>query len=107
MVQADRDQALDAIRAFHDEHGRLPRWMEWEHAALDRPCARTIERRWGWLKLMTAARGGVEIEAKPSRRTFVRYFGTRGRVGRHSTYSDLDRPSLCRSTCFWDCPVCP
>jgi hypothetical protein len=33
LVQpASRDQALDAARAFHAEHGRLPRWREWERA---------------------------------------------------------------------------
>lgn len=42
---ADRERALDAVRQFHVQHGRLPLWLEWEHAAEDRPCARTIQRR--------------------------------------------------------------
>lgn len=32
MQHASRDQALAAIRQFHAEHGRLPRWREWEQA---------------------------------------------------------------------------
>jgi hypothetical protein len=50
MRPAARDQALHAVRQFHAEHGRLPRQQEWEHATPDRPCPRTIERRWGWRK---------------------------------------------------------
>ena len=115
MRPADRDQALDAVRQFDAERGRLPRHQEWERATPDRPCARTIERRWGWRNLLAEAigveAGGLElwegmtddrahgmltalIEArdelgrwpfaeewersgrKPSRRTFVRYFGS-------------------------------
>ncbi len=45
MQPASREQALDAVRAFHAERGRLPRWREWERATLTRPCAKTIERR--------------------------------------------------------------
>ena len=65
MRPADRDQALDAVRQFHAEHGRLPRQQEWEHATPDRPCARTIERRWGWRVLLAEAIGvepdGLEL----------------------------------------------
>jgi hypothetical protein len=46
MHPASRDKALDAVRAFHAEHGRLRRWREWERATASRPCAKTIERRW-------------------------------------------------------------
>jgi hypothetical protein len=52
MRPAARDQALDAVRQFHAEHGRLPRQQEWSHATADRPCTRTIERRWGWRSLL-------------------------------------------------------
>lgn len=65
MRPAERDQALDAVRRFHAEHGRLPRQQEWERAAADRPCARTIERRWGWRELLAEAvgvSGGEGIE---------------------------------------------
>jgi hypothetical protein len=65
MQPADRDQVLDAIRDFHAERGRLPLWSEWEHATPDRPCARTIERRWGWRNVMAEAVGvdadGLEL----------------------------------------------
>ena len=115
MRPADRDHALDAVRQFHAEHGRLPLQQEWEHATPTRPCTRTIERRWGWRNLLAEAAGvepdgldlwegmiddrantmlSAPIEArdelrrwpfaeeweqsgrKPSRRTFVRYFGS-------------------------------
>ena len=29
MKPAFRKQALDAVRAYYGEHGRLPRWHEW------------------------------------------------------------------------------
>src|SRR5215831_18616921 len=63
-----RDQALAAVRAFHAEHGRLPRWREWERATASRPCAKTIDRRWGWRELLAEAVG-------------VRPAGDRGLVG--------------------------
>ena len=57
MHPASHDQALDAVRAFRAEHGRLPRWREWERATAARPCAKTIERRWGWHELLAEAIG--------------------------------------------------
>jgi hypothetical protein len=52
-----REHALAAVRAFHAEHGRLPRWREWERATASRPCAKMIARRWGWRELLTEALG--------------------------------------------------
>jgi hypothetical protein len=57
MHRASREQALAAVRAFHAEHCRLPRWREWERASASRPCARTIEWRWGWRELLADALG--------------------------------------------------
>ncbi len=54
---ASRTQALDAVRQFQAERGRLPRWREWERATVTRPCAKTIERRWGWRELLAEAIG--------------------------------------------------
>src|SRR5438067_1212073 len=62
MRPSDRDQALGAIRSFHTGRGRLPRWREWEQATSVRPCARTIERRWGWRKLLAEAVGAEPDE---------------------------------------------
>lgn len=31
-----------------ETHGRVPMWDDWEHATQGRPCAKTVERRWGW-----------------------------------------------------------
>ena len=57
MQPASREQAVVAVRAFHAEHGRLPRWREWERAMASRPCAKTIQRRWGWRELLAEAIG--------------------------------------------------
>jgi LmbE family N-acetylglucosaminyl deacetylase len=57
MHPASRDQALDAVQAFHAERGRLPRWREWERATESRPCTKTIELRWGWRELLAEAMG--------------------------------------------------
>jgi hypothetical protein len=54
---ASRKRAFAAVRAFHAEHGRLPRWREWERATASRPCAKTIEQRWGWRELLAEAMG--------------------------------------------------
>jgi hypothetical protein len=57
MESASRDLDLAGVRAFHAEHGRLSRWREWERATASRPCAKTIERRWGWRDLLAEAVG--------------------------------------------------
>jgi len=57
MRPVSRQQALEAVRAFHAKHGRLPRWREWERATALWPCAKTIERRWGWRELLAEAIG--------------------------------------------------
>jgi hypothetical protein len=57
MHSASRDQAVAAVRTFHAEHGRLPRRHEWVRATASRPCAKTIERRWGWRQLLAEAMG--------------------------------------------------
>jgi hypothetical protein len=56
MQPASREQALDAVRLFHAERGRLRRWREWECATESRPCAKRIERRWGWREVLAEAR---------------------------------------------------
>jgi hypothetical protein len=55
--RASRDRAVAAVREFHAEHGRLPLRHEWERATAERPCARTIDRRWGWWALLAEAAG--------------------------------------------------
>jgi hypothetical protein len=113
---ASRDQAVAAVRRFYAERGRLPLRHEWERAVGARPCARTIERRWGWrtvlaeaidvdpgqvgaaweavvgqrshtmLDLLRSARDELgrwplaeeweRSRRRPSRRSYVRYFGS-------------------------------
>jgi hypothetical protein len=66
MHPASRDQALDAVRAFHAEHG--------PPVALARVGARdgleavrqTIERRWGWRELPAEAIGVRPAEVEVS-----------------------------------------
>jgi len=57
MRPASREQTVTAVREFYAEIGRLPFKREWERAASARPCARTIERRWGWRVLLAEAIG--------------------------------------------------
>jgi hypothetical protein len=91
---AARDQALDAVRAFHAEHGRLPRWREWERATASRPCAKTIERRWGWRELLAEAIGthpnqvDVSWEAVLDERAEAMLDGAEGRAGQARAMAD-------------------
>ncbi len=55
MRSLAHEEALNAVRQFYAQHGRLPRWREWEHATSGRPCAKTINRRWGWRELLAEA----------------------------------------------------
>jgi hypothetical protein len=61
MHPASRDRALAAVRVFHAEHSRLPRRRERERATESRPCAKTIERRWGWRELLAEALPFTEL----------------------------------------------
>ena len=47
--------AVQAMRAWVHALGRLPCERDWEHAEQERPCARTVRRRWGWYELMADA----------------------------------------------------
>jgi hypothetical protein len=66
---ASRDQALSEVREFFASNGRLPSQREWAAATVSRPCARTIERRWGWRELLAEAVGisAEQIEVQPGR----------------------------------------
>jgi len=61
----DRSTHLLHDAQFHAERGRLRRWREWELATASRPCAKTIERRWG---LVRPARRGRRRPAGAGRR---------------------------------------
>ena len=97
---ASREQALAAVRAFQTEHGRLPRWREWEQASASRPCAKTIERRWGWRELLAEAIGvrpndvdvsweGVLDDRAAAMLTELR--AARDELGRWPTATEWDR----------------
>jgi len=54
------DDALQALRRFHDEQGRYPTAAQWRRAAL-RPGATTIIRRFGqWSRAIAAAKAYAE-----------------------------------------------
>ncbi|MCA1700717.1 MAG: hypothetical protein LC790_18160, partial [Actinobacteria bacterium] len=54
------DDALQALRRFHEENGRYPTAAQWRRAAL-RPGATTIIRRFGqWSRAIAAAKGHAE-----------------------------------------------
>jgi formylglycine-generating enzyme required for sulfatase activity len=55
--RADQEQAIEAVLEWYAKHGRLPSRPEWEKAARGRPTTTTIERRWGWERLMAKAFG--------------------------------------------------
>jgi hypothetical protein len=57
MQPADRDRTLAAMREWAAKHGQLPTRREWELATLGRPSTRTIDRRWGWQRLVATAGG--------------------------------------------------
>jgi hypothetical protein len=57
MHPADRDRTVAAMRTWAAEHGRLPTRHGWEGDAPGRPSTRTIDRRWGWQKLLEEATG--------------------------------------------------
>src|SRR5262245_49805319 len=100
MHPASRDQALAAVRAFHAEHGRLPRWREWERATAPRPCAKTIERRWGWRELLAEAIGvrpnDIEVSWVPvlddrAQAMLAALCAARDELGRWPTAVEWDR----------------
>ena len=82
MRPISRSVALAQMQQWIDEHRRLPSWSDWEHAALDRPSAKTIARRWGWAAFRAAAVGvpfqqvdELKVRARPA--AFAGYGWTR------------------------------
>ena len=56
MRPADRNITLAALRDWARQHRRYPTQPEWDRTAPGRPSARTIDRRWGWQRML--AEGG-------------------------------------------------
>jgi len=57
MKRVRRADVVAAMLAWFERHGRMPMWDDWQHAAPGRPCAKTVERRWGWERLRAQALG--------------------------------------------------
>jgi hypothetical protein len=97
MRRADQEQAIEAVREWYAKQGRLPRRSEWERAARGRPTTRTIDRRWGWDKLMAKASGRQpaqlrQAELKERRRQLLlRLRAARDELGRWPASREWDR----------------
>lgn len=57
MRAADRNITLAALRDWARQHGRYPTQREWARTAPGRPSARTIDRRWGWQRMLAEVSG--------------------------------------------------
>jgi hypothetical protein len=68
MHPADRDRTLAAMREWAAKHGQLPTRREWELATPGRPSTRTIDRRWGWQKLVAEAGGPPLAQVRKAER---------------------------------------
>jgi hypothetical protein len=100
MRSSTREQALAAVCDFHREDGRLPRRHEWERATPTRPCAKTIERRWGWRELLAEAIGTQSNQVDLSWETLLdarvqvmlaALAAARAELGRWPTAAEWDR----------------
>jgi HNH endonuclease len=95
--RADQEQAMEAVREWYDKHGRLPRRLEWEKAARGRPTTRTIERRWGWDRLMAKASGRRPAQLRQAelrerrRQLLLRLRAARAELGRWPASREWDR----------------
>jgi hypothetical protein len=95
--RADQEQAIEAVREWYATHGRLPRRPEWEKAARGRPTTRTIDRRWGWDKLMAKASGGGFARLRQAdlserrRQLLLRLRAARDELGRWPPSREWDR----------------
>ena len=61
-IDAHLDERDGQVHAFQ---GWLPRRHEWERATGIRPCARTIDWRWGWRELLAEAIGVTPNQSTP------------------------------------------
>src|ERR1700694_3722131 len=97
MRPADQEQAIEAVREWYAQHGRLPRRPEWEKAARGLPTTRIIDRRWGWDKLLAEASGRRpaqlrQAEFRERRRQLpLKLRAARDELGRGSASREWDR----------------
>ena len=52
-----RRAALAAMQQWIETHGRIPVYSDWEIAGHGHPCAKAIDRHWGWDAFRAAAVG--------------------------------------------------
>src|SRR6266576_1870247 len=97
MRPAEYDEAMEAVREGHAKHGRLPRPPEWEKAARGRPTTWTIDRRWGWDRLMAKASGRPPAQLRQAefrerrRQLLLRLRAARDELGRWPASREWDR----------------
>src|SRR6202011_5953971 len=97
VLRADQEQAIEAVREWYAQHGRLPRRPEWEKAARGRPTTRTIDRRWGWDKLLATASGRPPAQLRQAefrehqRQLLLRLRAARDELGRWPASREWDR----------------
>jgi hypothetical protein len=99
MRRADYEEAIEAVREWYAKHGRMPRRPEWERAARGRPTTRTIDRRWGWDRLMAKASGRSPAQLRQAefnerrRQLLTRLRAARDELGRWPASREWDRAS--------------
>ncbi len=97
MRPADQEQAIEAVREWYAKHGRLPRRQEWEKAARGRPTTGTIDRRWGWDRLMAKASGRPPAQIRQAefgerrRQLLLKLRAARDELGRWPASREWDR----------------
>ncbi len=97
MRRADYEEAIEAVREWYAKHGQLPRRPEWERAERGRPTTRTINRRWGWDRLMAEASGRRPAQLRQAefrerrRQLLLRLRAARDELGRWPASREWDR----------------
>ena len=77
------------MQQWIEANGRVPMWSDWEFAEDDHPCAKTIDRYWGWKAFRAAA---VGVPARRLHKLTVR--ARPGFPGHGWTQSGLLRPLM-------------
>ena len=97
MRTAEYEQAIEAVREWYGQRGRLPKRPGWEKAARGRRTTRTIDRRWGWDRLMAEASGRRPAQLREAefrerrRQLLLKLRAARDELGRWPASREWDR----------------